>query len=211
MSPAVPAAAAAGEDRRERNKQQIRARIYAAAVDLFAKKGYDATTIDEIAELADVARGTFFNHFPRKDDLITEWAQDRRRRMLAELELPLSIESSDTSGLLHLCMATLAQVNEVHRSVTETMLAAWVKAGRPLTEEPYTAEVFERIVEVGMQRGEANPRLDPKLVGHLLRDVYVGALYRWAREPGPTGQLAYELRDVLEILLLGITPRAEGK
>ncbi|WP_443068991.1 TetR/AcrR family transcriptional regulator [Streptomyces sp. NBC_01361] len=40
--------------------------------------GTDQTTVDEITEAADVARGTFFNHFQRREDLIAEWGEQRR-------------------------------------------------------------------------------------------------------------------------------------
>jgi AcrR family transcriptional regulator len=47
-----------------------RARIAAAAFDLFAAKGYDSTTVDAIAERAGIARRTFFRYFRSKDDVI---------------------------------------------------------------------------------------------------------------------------------------------
>ncbi|MGW4118132.1 TetR/AcrR family transcriptional regulator [Nocardia sp. NPDC004711] len=190
--------------RRERNRQRVRARIYTSALELFAEKGYDATTIDEIAERADVSRGTFFNHFPRKEDLITEWAEDRRRTLMDRIEQPLGAGASDTGALLHRCMAGLAQLSEVQRGVTEIMLTAWVKTGRPLTEEPYTAEVFARIVEIGVRRGDIDARVDPVLLGNLLRDAYLGVVYRWARRTTDRERIAGELRDVLDVILRGV-------
>lgn len=47
-----------------------RARIAAAAFELFADKGYDSTTVDAIAERAGIARRTFFRYFRSKDDVI---------------------------------------------------------------------------------------------------------------------------------------------
>ena len=57
--------------RRERRKLEVRSRIYAAARELFAKQGFEQTTVDEIAHVADVAPATFFNHFQTKQALIT--------------------------------------------------------------------------------------------------------------------------------------------
>src|SRR6185436_5244058 len=56
--------------RRERKKEETRERIFKAACKLFRNKGFEATTIDEIAEKADVAKGTFFNYFPRKEAVL---------------------------------------------------------------------------------------------------------------------------------------------
>src|SRR6185295_2673302 len=56
--------------RRERKKEETRERIFKAACKLFRDKGFEATTIDDIAEKADVAKGTFFNYFPRKEAVL---------------------------------------------------------------------------------------------------------------------------------------------
>jgi AcrR family transcriptional regulator len=57
-------------DRRERKKRQTRATIQAAAIDLFAERGYRETTIAAIADAADVAVRTVTGHFPAKEDLL---------------------------------------------------------------------------------------------------------------------------------------------
>ncbi len=56
--------------RRERRKLEVRSRILAAARELFAKHGFEATTVDEIARAADVVPATFFNHFQSKQALL---------------------------------------------------------------------------------------------------------------------------------------------
>jgi AcrR family transcriptional regulator len=73
---------------RERKKQRTRERIVEAAFELFAKRGFDGTTIADIAEVAEIAPRTFFSYFPSKDDVvfydfeethatIASWLQDR--------------------------------------------------------------------------------------------------------------------------------------
>jgi AcrR family transcriptional regulator len=56
---------------RQRRAAETRARIFAAATELFSQRGYQATTIDSISARAGVAKGTFFVHFPSKDAVIT--------------------------------------------------------------------------------------------------------------------------------------------
>jgi AcrR family transcriptional regulator len=57
-------------DRRQRKKQRTRAAIQAAAIDLFAERGYRETTIAAIADAADVAIRTVTGHFPAKEELL---------------------------------------------------------------------------------------------------------------------------------------------
>ncbi|GAB3422975.1 TetR/AcrR family transcriptional regulator [Flindersiella endophytica] len=62
---------------RERKKLRTRRALVEAALKLFMTKGYDQTTVAEIAAGADVATKTFFNYFPGKDDVLFADAQDR--------------------------------------------------------------------------------------------------------------------------------------
>ncbi|GAB3156544.1 hypothetical protein GCM10027290_54540 [Micromonospora sonneratiae] len=56
--------------RRERKKQVTRQALVNAAVRLFTEKGYDRTSVADIAEAADVSKRTFFLHFPAKEDVL---------------------------------------------------------------------------------------------------------------------------------------------
>ncbi len=58
--------------RRERKKLRTRALIQKEALHLFLEKGFEATTIEEIAEAADIAPSTFFNYFPTKEDVVLQ-------------------------------------------------------------------------------------------------------------------------------------------
>lgn len=55
---------------RERKKAGTRAAIQRHALRLFREHGYEATTISEIAEAADISESTFFRYFPTKEDLV---------------------------------------------------------------------------------------------------------------------------------------------
>jgi AcrR family transcriptional regulator len=55
---------------RERKKAQTRAAIQTHALRLFREQGYDATTIEQIIEAADVSETTFFRYFPTKEDVV---------------------------------------------------------------------------------------------------------------------------------------------
>src|SRR2546421_5638436 len=59
-------------DGRTRRREDTRQKLYEAAVDLIAERGYSATTVDDIAERAGVAKGTVYYNFPSKPALFEE-------------------------------------------------------------------------------------------------------------------------------------------
>lgn len=58
------------EGLRERKKRRTRRAIQEVALDLFERQGFDATTIEQIADAAEISPSTFFNYFPSKEDVV---------------------------------------------------------------------------------------------------------------------------------------------
>jgi AcrR family transcriptional regulator len=64
------------EGRRERKRRETKARIADAALTLFLKRGFAATTVDEVATAADVSKRSFFDYFPAKEDVVFAWQDE---------------------------------------------------------------------------------------------------------------------------------------
>lgn len=73
------------EGLRTRKKRDTARRIESAALDLFERDGFAATTVDAIAASADIAPRTFFHYFPTKEDVVLADYADRLDRVLGQL------------------------------------------------------------------------------------------------------------------------------
>src|ERR1700746_2069636 len=64
-----------GMGRRERRAAETRLRLFRCALQLFAQRGFPNVTVEDITEAADVGKGTFFNYFASKDDVLGVMAE----------------------------------------------------------------------------------------------------------------------------------------
>jgi len=82
--PAV-AKSADGSGLRQRKLQATRERLTRAAMALFLERGFEATTIDDIAAAADVSRRSFFHYFASKEDVVAAWQEGAAAALVAEV------------------------------------------------------------------------------------------------------------------------------
>lgn len=192
--------------RAERKRLQTRERLYHAAVSLFAQRGYDATTMTDIAERADTARGTAFNHFPTKGAFTLEWTR-RRRQEAAAVASGTGTEDIGTIPRIRIYFAHLASVNERERELTTNMLLGWLHAGGPIRDDPWLSDDMVAWIEAGKDSGEIAPSVDPYAAANLLRDGYLGVIYRWIREEQPNDVLEKEIAKAIDLVLTALTRR----
>lgn len=191
--------------RRERKRQQVSDDLYRHALALFVSQGFEATTMDKIADAADVARGTVFNHYPQKVAFLEEWG--RRRR--AEVDRILTDEDAralSTPEQLSHYLREMGRLNADSRTETVTLMDASVRFGTLLRAPALDVELAN-VVRQGQQLGELRPEADASQVGSLLAAGYVAAVLRWIDvEPAPYDLLAY-LESMLDLVLRGLLPR----
>jgi len=146
---------------RERNKARRRAAIIRAALELFTERGYDATTIADIAAAADVAPRTVAMYFPSKQDI----AMSRFSQSVDELTSALRSKEPGESGTAILDRWLRARGPAAEQDLKE--LSARMFAANPELNALRTARMATAIAEgaeiiareTGAAPGDAGPRI----------------------------------------------------
>ncbi len=71
------------ENRMDRKKKETRQKIIASGMDLFIRQGFEAVTMEQIAEQADIAKGTLYNYFPIKEAILDAFMKNRFQQRIA--------------------------------------------------------------------------------------------------------------------------------
>jgi AcrR family transcriptional regulator len=182
----------------------MRARLLAAALEEFAAHGYEASTIDQIAEKADVARQTVLNHYPHKRDFLRAWGQDRRDQLLQLADVAGPDEP--TSGQLHRYFEALAGMNERERELTR-MLRTSLRHDEVLVHDKPVPDAVLEAVRRGQTRGEFDLAADAGLVAQVLAAIYSDTLSRWLTTDARPFDLAKMLGVKLDLVLQGLVRR----
>jgi AcrR family transcriptional regulator len=178
---------------RERNKLRRHEQITEAALRLFAERGFDGTTIDEIAAAADVSRRTFFRYFARKEDVILDW----KRRTAAELSAALDARPADEAPLeaVHRALATVAAGYGEQPELTLGLMRVFESGPDLRAGADYPA--WDAVLTDGIaRRVGVDPLRDqmPRLVVTVGFAVFSATVQSWA-ESGGRGDLLAQLDE----------------
>jgi AcrR family transcriptional regulator len=194
------------KSRRERKKDETRHRIFHAAIDLFRERGFEQTTVDDITEQADVAKGTFFNYFPRKDAVLAYLSEERLQAIEDNAGTFLAPDRPAPEKLIELYTAGASAYEEDHALARYVLLELMSRIFEP-SEESMTRwhELIVSIIRQGQERGELKRGADPERLESVLGCVYHGTLYQWVCCSPDVFPLLPELRARLILAMEGFT------
>jgi mycofactocin system transcriptional regulator len=180
--PASPAVSGTGHPGRRRATS--RAELEQVAFALFAVRGFDATTVDEIAAAAGIGRRTFFRYFPSKNDIPWGAFEDELERMRVRLKAcPPEVPLADAIrvALIDFNRVAPEQV-PLHRRRMELILRVpTLLAHSTLRFTAWREVVAEFVAE---RTGRRQDDLAPQAVAHAVLGVAVAAYEHWLDDQG---------------------------
>lgn len=168
---------------RERKKAQTRRAIQQEALRLFLSKGYEATTVEEIAAAAGVSHMTFFRYFPRKEDVVMA---DEYDPMIFELIAARPVHEPAFRRIWYALREGLSRVYTGERDTllvrTRLILRTPALRARLWEQQAATADLFARALTHG--HGYDKPDLRTKAVASACLAAVTTAVVTWAEHDG---------------------------
>ncbi len=193
------------------NAQEDKRRLLLdAAVRVFARKGYHAARVGDIAEEAGVAYGLLYHYFSSKEEVLRSVFRETWRALIATIK---SVAETDEAP------------REQLRKVAEILLRSWRRdpdlvrvlvlevtrsqllAGE-MDEIVASFAVIQEIVERGQADGSLRADLDPRLASYVFYGAIDELLTGWVlgRLPDSEADVARAERTVVEIVASGLAP-----
>lgn len=199
--------------RRERKKEETKERIFKVACKLFRDKGFEATTIDDITERADVAKGTFFNYFPRKEAVLGYLSEVQMTDAVENAEAILAARRPARDKLLALYVGVAAGYEE-DRELSWFILMESMQRAFAISEDVHNRwhNLTVSVIQQGQGIGELRANVDPRRAERVLHSTFLGALFMWLKCPEVADMnLRSELQERLALVLDGLAVRGKGK
>lgn len=190
----------------QRRKNATREHIFRTALDLFHSRGYEHTTVADIAEAADVGKGTFFSYFPTKESIfahlgsaLTEDMEDMVGRHEAE---PAALQIRSTFDLA-------ARWHTANRTLSSQVIMAVLKSEAAMEGDRPNQQRFlsllTTILRRGQEKGEFRQATNPGDAALAIAGIYFSVLLSWAQSRSERS-LQECFDEALDIVLRGLAP-----
>jgi AcrR family transcriptional regulator len=197
------------EGRTERKKKETRKKIVAVAMDLIQRQGFNNTTMEQIANEADIARKTLYNHFPVKEAIVEEYVREMSRG-LAERIFGTLDNLPDTRSRLLAALNNAYEWVEINSELTAICLGYRLKKmskGSSYSDgETGTQSIMAEIIRKGQLSGEVRRDVSAKLLVAQL-DILRGVIVNdWLKDSSGF-ELRQEMAKVVDLFLYGAINR----
>jgi AcrR family transcriptional regulator len=178
-----------GMGRRERRGAETRLRLFRCALQLFAERGYPNVTVEDITEAADVGKGTFFNYFESKDQVLSVMAEIQLGKVKEALTMAEAGERRIRTVLHHLFLSSAEEPGRspaLARALLSSFLAS--EGVRRVMAHNLASEgrtMLSQIVAAGQERKEIDSRLKKDKVAIQIQQAFMGTLLLWSLEGQP--------------------------
>ena len=171
--------------RRDRKKHELRARLLGEAQRLFVTQGYWRTTVEQIADAADVTPATFFNYFPSKNHALNELAGELFETLKVRLDAQRAASGPLAARLASFASEAASVVRNAHERLGSLLLRAVRAAasGEGGIRLERLRDSLASLLADGQRDGSVRRDLDTALAAEMALGALLAVLIRWLDDP----------------------------
>ena len=191
-----------------------RERILNAAASLFARRGYYNSNVDEIVQQSGTSKGSFYFHFPSKEQMALGMVDQLSEKLVRKLERSIASET-DPLKRIPLAIDALLSTFSKQRKLAQILMVNIVGQGRAMDRKflpirDKFAGLIRRELDAAVEAGAIRP-VDTNLVSQLWLGALNEIILRWLLQDKPS-PLMESAPAVRELLMNGIgVQAAEGE
>lgn len=199
---------------REQHKIRTRRCILDSAVKLFSKKGFEQTSIEELAREAGIGKGTVYSYFQTKRDIVKAFCDDQLEYARTELAAKSNLDTPLIEQLLIIFMADFNYVAQ-NKEFGRVYLHEKVFPKEPLAEEDFKVQndYFDMLYPIyrrAQERGELRRDLELLHISGHFYALYLLLLTCWYTGMVPTEEIGEAMRVMFTQTLEGLQPQASA-
>lgn len=191
--------------RREEKREITRQDILRAAEALFSTLGYEQTSVDDIAQKANVAKGTFYYNFPSKVDVVKALQRSALAQTVKKVESMLESKVSPTKILKELLKERAAWMESNRELARVIVMERFARLSEPRQDNspPPLRQILTKVVQAGQENNEFKPDVQPEEMAKLLAAILVQGVSTTIRE-GWKDSLVERVDSWCDLVLGGI-------
>ena len=198
-------------DRRQRRSAELRERLFRAALELFAQKGFVETTVEDITEAADVGKGTFFNYFPSKDHILLAFGEMQLSKLEAAIEMARRT-GEPMPDFLRALGVRMTQEPTRNPAIIRALLQAYLSTtpvrAAMMALQRRIHSLHTQMIQLGQDRGEIRNDLPAAEIAQVFRQTIFGTLLIWSLYGDAT--LHSRIETAFNLLWSGLAPRGNS-
>ena len=141
-------------------------KIFETSMSLFAQKGYEATSIEEITSVVGVAKGTLYYHFSSKEEIFNFLVEEGMNLLKNSISIKTSKVDNVVDKLKAIILIQIKILIKYEDFITILLSQIWGKEPRNIACKNYVFDyinIIEKIIQDGIDKGELN-NVDPQVL-----------------------------------------------
>ena len=181
----------AQDSRRDRKKAEVRKRIIAAGIELISRQGIDAVTVDQIAAAADVGKGTIYNYFETKEEIVLAFLTDFEQQVQKKLQR-ITRSKDPADAVLAAFIRLQLKLKRPHRQFIRNQFVPYLAAIQGLMD-PTLEALFGNL----QKRGAIAKGRNLAETITAFKTFQIGLMAEWAMEGQESRQVERTLKSRL--------------